>query len=106
MKSYTKTYLNYFGYDTSDFIECECGCRQKAPDIHHLEARSIAKKKLNQIENLCALTRACHHRAGRDKAFNDYLKMRHRKLLLSVKTDHEIDRYVQPQNFAAQSESI
>jgi hypothetical protein len=93
LKSYTKVYLQYFGYDESDFIECECGCRGKATDIHHLEPRSIAKKKLTQIENLCALTRACHERAGREHAFNQFLKMRHRKLMLAVKTDHELVRF-------------
>lgn len=93
MKPYTKTYLNYFGYDESSFIPCECGCNGKATDIHHLEPRSIAKSKLNKIENLCALTRACYERAGKDHRFNQYLKIRHRKHILQVSTDNETIRY-------------
>ena len=94
MKSYTRVYFKYFGYDESDFIACECGCGKKATEIHHLEARSIAKKELNLIDNLCAVCRECHNRADQDRAFNQFLKMRHRKHLLSVKTDNETIRYM------------
>ena len=87
MKQYTKTYLKYFGFDESDFIPCE-NCGAKAVDIHHLEPRSVAKAKLNLIDNLMALCRDCHSKAsGR---FNNELKLVHRKKLLSVKKDNEI----------------
>jgi hypothetical protein len=101
MKSYTKAYLKYFGYDESDFIACECGCGQKAVDIHHLESRSIAKKKLNLVENLVAVSRECHQRADRDRAFNQLLKDRHRKNMLSIKSDFETITYVKPQDIVA-----
>ena len=94
MKSYTKAYFKYFGYDVSDFIACECGCGKQATDIHHLESRSIAKKKLNLVENLVAVSRECHQRADRDRAFNQFLKFRHRKHMLGVKTDHETIAYI------------
>jgi len=89
MKSYVKAYFKYFGYDESSWIPCECGCGKQGVDIHHLEPRSIAKAKLNFVENLCALSRECHMRADRDRTFNESLKVIHRKLMLSVKTDHE-----------------
>jgi len=93
LKSYVKTYLLYFGYDESDFIPCEF-CGRKAVDIHHLEPRSIAKHKLNLIDNLMALCRECHYDAGISKEFNNHLKLTHRKKLLGVKTDHETKRYL------------
>ena len=59
MKSYTKKYLDYFGYDEGDFIPCElCGAR--AVDIHHIHPRSIAMDRLDDISNLAALCRSCH----------------------------------------------
>lgn len=89
MKNYVKTYLKYYGYDESSWIPCECGCGKKAVDIHHLESRSIAKAKVNLIDNLCALSRECHEKAGKDRQFNEELKLKHRKNLLGVKTDFE-----------------
>lgn len=86
MKPYTKTYLKYFGFDESDFIPCEY-CGKQAVDIHHLESRSIAKSKINLIDNLMALCRECHNKAW--GKFNQELKLTHRKKLLSFKTDHE-----------------
>ena len=86
MKPYTKTYLAHFGYSEADFIPCEC-CGNKAVDIHHLESRSIAKAKINLIDNLMALCRECHNKAF--GSFNEELKLIHRKKLLGVKTDHE-----------------
>ena len=35
MLKHTKVYLNFFGYDKSDYIPCEM-CDDKAVDIHHL----------------------------------------------------------------------
>ena len=93
MKQYVKTYLNYFGYDESDFIACEI-CGAKSVDIHHLEPRSIAKAKENLIDNLMALCRECHDLCGSSYPFNEGAKIIHRKKLLGVKTDHEIKRYL------------
>lgn len=78
MKSHTKTYLNYFGYDTTDFIPCEM-CGQKAVDIHHIEARAMGGSKTkDNIENLMALCRKCHIDLGDKKQYKELLKTVHR----------------------------
>ncbi len=76
MKSYTKTYLKYFGYSTADFIPCEV-CQQKAVDIHHIDARSIQPKLVNDINNLMAMCRGCHIKFGDKKQHKEYLKQIH-----------------------------
>jgi 5-methylcytosine-specific restriction endonuclease McrA len=88
VKPYTKTYLNHFGYSVADFIPCEC-CGAKSVDIHHLTPRSLRKDLVNKIDNLMALCRTCHDRAGRDREFNDELRYIHRKRLLAVTKDNE-----------------
>jgi 5-methylcytosine-specific restriction endonuclease McrA len=93
MKQYVKTYLTYFGYDVSDWIQCEV-CGAKAVDIHHLDPRSTNKAKINLIDNLVALCRTCHDKCGSSWDFNEMTRLIHRKKLLSVKTDHEIKRYL------------
>lgn len=95
MKPYIATYFKYFGYDESSWIPCECGCGKQAVDIHYLEPKSIAKAKINLIDNLCAVSRECHIKADADRKFNEELKLIHCKKLLGVKTDHEIKRYNQ-----------
>ncbi len=85
--------MKYFGYDESDFIPCEF-CGKKAVDIHHLEPRSIAKHKLNLIDNLMALCRECHHAAGISPVLNHQFKIVHRKKLLGKVPDNETKRYL------------
>jgi HNH endonuclease len=93
VKNYVKTYLKYFGFDESDFIPCEdCGAR--SVEIHHLEPKSIAKAKENLIDNLCAVCRSCHDKAHNSRAFNEELKLIHRKKLLSVNRDNEIEKFL------------
>lgn len=82
MKPYVTTYMKYFGYTVADFIPCECGCGKQATEIHHLTPRSLRKDLINKIDNLMALNRECHDRAGKDKAFNDSLRLIHRRNLL------------------------
>jgi len=93
LKSYTKTYFKYFGYDESDFVPCEF-CGKKAVDIHHLEPKSRAKAKVNLIDNLMGLCRECHHAATISPMMNEHFKIVHRKKLLGVKIDHETKRYL------------
>lgn len=81
MKPYVKTYLKYFGFYVPEEIMCEV-CGEPAVDIHHLTPRSLRKDLINKIDNLMALCRSCHDRAGKDREFNDDLRLIHRKKLL------------------------
>ncbi len=83
MRKHTKIYLDYFGYDTSDFIPCEI-CKRPAKDIHHIEARGMGGSKTKDIiENLQALCRECHIEYGDKKQHKEFLKEVHRKCLES-----------------------
>jgi hypothetical protein len=77
MKQYTKIYMDYFGYDTSDFICCEV-CGNQGVDTHHIEARSMGgTKKKDEIFNLMCLCRHCHVKYGDKKQYKDFLKNTH-----------------------------
>lgn len=78
MKKHTQIYLDYFGYDTSDFIPCEV-CASKAVDIHHIESRGMGGSiHADIITNLQALCRECHTKFGDQKQYKDFLKDKHR----------------------------
>ena len=81
MKPYTKTYMDYFGYTTADFIPCEC-CGAKAVDIHHIWARSVRKDLVNEIGNLMALCRFHHNLYGDRKEARNFLIGTHLRLVL------------------------
>ena len=59
MKIYTKTYMEFFGYDTSDFIPCEV-TGQKSVDIAHIWPKGKYPELMNDIFNLAAVTRQVH----------------------------------------------
>ena len=81
MKNHTKLYLDFFGYDTTDFIPCEI-CKLKATDIHHIECRGMGgTKKPEDINNLMALCRDCHVKFGDKKQYKEYLKETHKKII-------------------------
>lgn len=76
MKHHVKLYLDYFGFDTSDFIPCEY-CGSRAVDIHHIKSRGMGgSKNLDYIENLIALCRHCHDEAHGENCieFTNHLK--------------------------------
>jgi 5-methylcytosine-specific restriction endonuclease McrA len=80
MKKHTKTYLNYFGYDTTDFIPCEI-CGNQAVDIHHIEARGMGgnpKGDKDEIDNLMAVCRNCHEEFGDRAEHKHMLKVVHK----------------------------
>ena len=77
MKKYTRTYLNYFKYDETDFIPCEV-CNKQAVDIHHIQAKGMGGSNTkDNIENIMALCRECHIKYGDKKQYKDFLKEIH-----------------------------
>ena len=92
-------YLKYFKLDISDVILCECGCGRVGHDFHHLQPRSSfgSKRKVEQdrVENVACIAIECHSEAHKSKAFNDHLKLQHRKLLLKF-SNNEDDRIIFP----------
>ena len=79
MKKYTRTYLNYFGYDETDFIPCEV-CNKQAVDIHHIQAKGMGGSNTkDNIENIMALCRECHTKYGDKKQYKDFLTDIHNK---------------------------
>lgn len=81
MKSYVKVYLDFFDYTITDKIICEVCKENIAVDIHHVINRKQNSKLLNEITNLVALCRSCHHSKG-DKAqyiaeFQEIINKRH-----------------------------
>lgn len=81
MKNHTKVYLDYFGYDTGDFIGCEI-CGKKAIDINHIKARGMGGSKLHDnIENLMAMCRECHVEYGDRQQFRDVLYKVHERTM-------------------------
>ena len=90
MQSYTKVYLDEFGYDETDFIKCEC-CENKATEIHHILSRKKFKEYLNDIRNLMAICRDCHQKYGEIKYAMPMLLKIHKRILQikNVKTDYK-----------------
>lgn len=93
MKKHVKVYMDYFGYDTSDFIACEvCGVR--AVDIHHIEARGMGgSKDKDVIENLMALCRMHHDKYGDKVQFKSFLRGTH-KIAMKNRGKNEIEKYL------------
>ena len=84
MQRHTRIYMNHFGYGEQDFIKCEKkGCYKKSVDVHHIEARGMGGTYVDKdyIENLCALCRSCHNKAGASIEFNAVVKADHFKWL-------------------------
>lgn len=75
MKKYTKIWLDYMRYDGRGYMPCECTCGRQIIDVHHLVPKSLDKSRINDITNLIGLSRVCHDRAHKDRAFNEMLKL-------------------------------
>jgi 5-methylcytosine-specific restriction endonuclease McrA len=86
LKRHTKIYLDYFGYDISDFIGCEV-CGAKAVDINHIKARGMGgSKKLDVIENLMACCRECHITYADKQQYREFLIEIHKTKLKQLKS--------------------
>ena len=77
MTKHLKIYLEYFGFDVTDYIQCEV-CFSPADDIHHIEARGMGGSKTKDyIENLQAVCRTCHIKYGDKTKHKEQLKEIH-----------------------------
>jgi 5-methylcytosine-specific restriction endonuclease McrA len=75
MKNHTKVYLKGDGLQIQlTSFACEV-CGGQAQDIHHIQPRGMGgSKSRDNIENLIALCRTCHHEADfGTKLKKDYL---------------------------------
>lgn len=80
--------MDYFGYDVSDFISCECGCGNRAVDIHHIESRGMGGgQSADTIDNLIALSRECHNKAHGplSKWYKDVFKTKVKERIKNLK---------------------
>ena len=83
MRNHTKTYLNAFGYDTTDFIPSEIS-GSPAEDIHHIDCKGMGgnpTKDKDRIENLQAVTRWEHLHYGDKKQHMKFLYQKHYEFL-------------------------
>jgi len=88
MKSYTKIYMDYFGYDTSDFISCEV-CGNQAVDINHIIPRGMGgTNKPDEMKNLMAVCRKCHIDFADKKKYHDFLVGKHEEFILTMGGKH------------------
>ena len=78
MKKHTKIYLDYFGFNDTDFIPCEV-CQSKAVDIHHIDNKGMGGSKTKDyIENLISLCRFHHIAAHKEQLTKEYLSDIHK----------------------------
>jgi hypothetical protein len=85
MQKHTDIYYKAFGYDRGDFIPCEV-CRAKSMATHHIEARKMGGRPLNnldRIENLMAICRECDILYGDKKAYKAMLFRQHARVMES-----------------------
>lgn len=77
MTKHLKIYLEYFGFDVSDYIQCEV-CFSPADDIHHMDARGMGGSKTKDyFEILQAVCRPCHIKYGDKTKHKEQLKEIH-----------------------------
>jgi hypothetical protein len=79
MKNHTKKYLDFFGYDKTDFIPSELS-GAKAVDIHHIDCKGMGGDPTgdkDNIFNLMALSREEHELYGDKKEFMKFLRSQH-----------------------------
>jgi predicted restriction endonuclease len=87
MRNHTKVYMDYFGYDVSDFIPCEL-CGAKCIDVHHIFARGMGGDVVgdkDKIENLMGLCRRDHEMFGDKTDYRQFLIRRHEQFMIDRK---------------------
>ena len=72
MKPYVKLYMDYFGYDVSDFIPCEV-CGAQAVDFGIID-----KTKVNNIFNVIAICLKCSNHYLNKLNWEEWLKKIHK----------------------------
>lgn len=86
MQRHTQIYMNYFGYDISDYMQCEIpGCGERVVDVCHIDARGMGGDPLHKkdvIENLMGKCRGHHDFYGDKKEHKPYLKEVHLNFML------------------------
>lgn len=90
MPIHTTLYMDFFGYDLSDYIPSEIGGAEALPaiDIHHVINRSKCGGAADHILNLMALTREQHEEYGDRKEHMFSLIQTH--LLFMKERGHDI----------------
>lgn len=83
MKPYTKTYMDFFGHQVAEDVECEI-CGNPAVDINHIDARGMGGNPLkdkDKIENLMAMCRLHHLECGDVPTVKPMLRLIHVKFM-------------------------
>lgn len=83
MRHHTKIYMDYFGYDESDFIPSELS-GERAVDVNHIECKGMGgnpSKDKEVIENLMAMTREEHILYGDKTQYKPFLKAAHQHFM-------------------------
>lgn len=90
MKRHTKIYMDFFGYDKSDFIPSELS-GQPAQAVHHIKCRGMGgdpQHKRDEIKNLMALTTEEHEEYGDKDQWLEYLQSSHMQFIWKKKFSH------------------
>lgn len=91
MKNHTKVYLDYFGFDTGDFIPCEISGRP-AVDISHNIPRGMGGRPKNDMDtpdNLMALARLWHDFLEMNPSYYWWYQLVHYQYMTTRKPYHE-----------------
>ena len=74
LKNYKESFRKYWGFAPDETPMCWGCLRRPGVDIHHLTNKGmggVSKNRLNRIDNLFLVCRACHDIAHSNKAINE-----------------------------------
>jgi len=90
MKQYLKTYITFFGYGETDFMESELS-GNRAVNVHHIDCKGMGGSRLKDtIENLMALTFTEHMQYGDKKHYMLFLYTKHIRFIKRHRPDYAI----------------